>query len=90
MFLHWYQKDNSNIIDVTSYEDPILGNIKPVKKELEIKPKTETPVKEKINAQKWLSTLKMVKDSADMLRNDLDNVKIGSINITDGRDDGPG
>jgi protein TonB len=81
-------KANSNIIDVTSYEDPTLGNIRPVKKEPEIKPKTETAIKEKINAQKWVSILKMVKDSSDKLTDNLDSIRIESVNIKGGTNDG--
>lgn len=82
-------KANSNSLDVTSYEDPTLGNIRPVKKEPEIKPKTETAVKEKIDAQKWLGILKMVKDSSDKLTDNLDSVNIGIVNISGGINDGP-
>ena len=82
------EKSNS-IMDVITFEDPTLGNIRPAKKEIEIKPKAEKPLKEKINTQKWLGAVKMVADSADVLHNDLDNVKIGSVSITDGKDGEP-
>ncbi len=73
---------------VITVEDPGFRKINPEKKIPEPKPKVLA--KTIINTAKFPSTLKIVneKDSADILPENLDNVRIGSVTITGGVDEG--
>jgi periplasmic protein TonB len=69
-------------------DGPTMGSVPPPEKKTEPKPKASVP-KKIINTQKFISNIKITKDSADKLTDHLDDIKIGSVNISNGVDGGP-
>lgn len=76
-------KNERSEITVFNFQDPELRRLNPEKK-IE-QPKLKTPSQKPVfNSQKFVSIIKMEKDSVDKLPDNLDNVPIGSVTITDG------
>jgi len=81
-------KSATEEFDVITVDDPGFRKINPEKKIPEPKPKVLA--KAIVNTAKFPSALKIVneRDSADILPENLENVRIGSVTITDGVDEG--
>jgi len=79
-----FGKRSTPAIAVFDFIDPALGAIEQPKKIEEPKPKNHSVEKAVLNSQKNVSSVKMVKDSADKLTENLDNIPIRSSSITGG------
>jgi protein TonB len=76
-------KNERSEIMVFNFLDPEMRRVNQEKKIEQPKPKipSQKPV---FNSQKFVSIIKMEKDSVDKLPDNLDDVSIGSVTITDG------
>ena len=78
-------KKSSAALPVFVFEDHTMGKADP-KKKIEEPKRTSTAQKKNLNSQKFTSVIKIEKDTADKLTNDLNNIIISNTTITDGLD----
>lgn len=76
-------KNGGAELTVFNFQDPEMGIVHTEKKIEQPRPKT-TDQKTVFKTQKFVSIIKMEKDSSDKLPVNLDNISIGSMTITEG------
>ena len=79
-------KNEGSEITVFNFQDPVLKKINTAKKIEQPKQKASAP-KPVFNSQKFVSIIKMEKDSADKLPDNLDKIPIGRVTVKDGVED---